>query len=208
MYHKYNTINKPIKVTDEEIKKYSGICNSDPVYMLNQNALADLFRNYPSSTNLTSLRIKSICLNECYSTRIKSIDLIPLVKWISSITNIDSRIRARDPNVVNDMAASKSKGKMTTQDSYSFASKYCHFHNNAYPIFDSYVSDMLCQLQNETDFYSKQTRNKKFTQADLKNYNNFLNIRQAFVDFFGLQTYSVLAIDQFLWRAGRDTYFK
>ena len=213
MYHKYKSADARIKVNNEEINKYINICNGDPVYTLNKDSLDDLFVKYPNnSTNINKIgiRVKSITLNECYSTRIKSIDLVKLPDWICNIPNIDKRITSGDFSVVNEIAASKSVGGVTTQDVYSFASKYCHFHNpDAYPIFDSYVSDMLCQLQKEEDFYRKQLGvNKKFTQTDLKDYSKFNEVRQAFVNYYNLNHYSILDIDKFLWRAGKDTYFK
>jgi hypothetical protein len=209
MIHKYNIKNAPISVTQNDVNFYIAKCNTDPVYLLNKNSLDDLIVKYPNSTDLIGLRIKSICINECYSTRINSKDLIPLARWICSIKNVDSKIKSGDASIVNEIAASCSIGGVTTKDVYSFASKYCHFHNpDQFPIFDSFVHDMLCQLQNEQDFYRIQTgERRKFTQADLKNYSKFKKIRRAFVDYFKLGSYTVLDIDKFLWRAGRDTYF-
>lgn len=209
MYHKYNTKVSPIVVNQNEVDYYINECDSDSTYVLNKESLDDLFKKYPSSTELKGVRNKSTALNEYYSTRVKSIDLIPLAKWICSIRNIDNRIKAGDPTIVNEMASSKTIGGKTTEDAYSFASKYCHFHNpNKYPIFDSFVHDMLFQLQKEYDFYRKQLGVKgKFTQNDLKDYTKFIEIRQAFVEYFKLTKNSILDIDKFFWRAGKYKYF-
>ena len=47
----------------------------------------------------------------------------------------------------------------------------------------------------------------KFTQNDLKDYAKFIEIRQAFVEYFKLTKNSILDIDKFFWRAGKYKYF-
>lgn len=136
-------------------------------------------------------------LNTVYNTQIFSV--YPIAKRILSL-QIDERLRAGDESLVQEIMSVDYMGKIRHINHYSFASKYCSFHNpEAYPIFDSYVEKVLLYYQKKDGFYS-------FSKEDLKDYGKFKHAIYAFRDYYGLNHYTVKQLDQFLWQFGKD-YF-
>ena len=86
-------------------------------------------------------------------------------------------------------------------DLYSFATKYCSHHNpKDYPIYDSYVDEVL-------RFFRSQDHFSAFYNEDLKIYALFKKILNDFREFYGLNQFDLKQIDQYLWQLGKE-YFK
>lgn len=83
---------------------------------------------------------------------------------------------------------------------YSFATKYCSHHNPLdYPIFDSYVAQILKYFRNKDAF-------SEFKDDDLKDYVKFKCILIDFRSFYNLKKYNLKEIDKYLWQVGKE-YF-
>ena len=81
---------------------------------------------------------------------------------------------------------------------YSFATKYCSFHSPAiYPIYDNIVDGVLWHLSNRDDFI-------KFKRQDLKDYEKFIEVLEAFKDYYGLQSFNFKDLDRYMWQLGKD----
>lgn len=80
---------------------------------------------------------------------------------------------------------------------YSFASKYCSWHNPNYPIADSYSKGMLYYINKATNFYNKG----KLAKVSLNDYNVFCEMYEAFREeyFSEMEHIDNKMIDTYLW---------
>ena len=80
---------------------------------------------------------------------------------------------------------------------FSFASKYCSWHDpQNYPLYDYYVEKLLLA-------YRRKDKFAKFKNADLRKYGNYKNIVSRFRDHYQLGCFSFKELDKFLlalWR--------
>ena len=103
-----------------------------PDYALQEKVLADIFTKYPNNTTLAEVILKVNLLNAFYST---------------GILDVDARIQSGDDTVVRDIANVLHKSKNKDVNHFSFATKYCSFHQpQKFPIFDSFIAECFSQL--------------------------------------------------------------
>jgi hypothetical protein len=92
----------------------------------------------------------------------------------------------------------KNKPSSKELNLYSFATKYCNWHNKeSYALYDSFVAKILLA-------YQRQDRFSVFKQSDLKDFIKFLKIIYDFINFYGLARYNLKEIDKFLWIYGKE----
>ena len=125
--------------------------------------------------------------------------IYPVAKHILSL-NIDSRLQNGDISLVDEIKRVQMNNKII--NNYSFATKYCSHHNSLdYPIYDSYVDEILRYFRNTDNF-------SKFSNDDLKNYAKFKTILIDFKSFYNLDEYNLKQIDQYLWQLGKEHFNK
>lgn len=181
-----------------EVEKYLDKWNQLENYHLQEDALNKLFHKLcPNNTDITDILLKASTLNDFYSTNIMSI--YPVAKHIHNL-NIDSRLKSGDITLVDDIKTIQINNR--TINNYSFATKYCSHHNSLdYPIYDSYVDQILRHFRNQDNFAD-------FSNNDLKNYTKFKSILNEFKTFYKLDDYNLKQIDQYLWQLGKDYFNK
>lgn len=169
-----------------------------PDYTKQEEAINELFSGlYKSNKDLKSILIKCSVLNDFYSTNIFKV--YPVACRILEL-DIDDKLEKGDLSIVNAIASNKISDK--DKNFYSFASKYCSHHNQEeYPIYDSYVDQMLRYFRKVDGFYN-------FDNSDLKDYPKFKNILLKFKKFYKLEAYSLKDIDKYLWQAGKKYFPK
>lgn len=184
--------------TVDEVEKYlkSWEQLEDQKYKCQEESLDLLFKKLcPKNTELKHILLKCASLNDFYSTNIFSV--YPVAKHILSLKNIDERLKSYDPLLVSEIQ--KVSISDVEKNFYSFASKYCSHHNpNDYPIYDSYVDEVLRYFRNKKDL--------SFRNDDLKDYDKFKSVILTFRDKFSLQKYNLKQIDRYLWQLGKK-YF-
>ncbi len=191
---KINVPAPSIEQVEFYLAKWDGLEN----YHLQEDALNKLFFELcPKNTDIIDVLLKASTLNDFYSTNIFSI--YPVAKHICAL-DIDSRLKAGDVTLVRDIQY------VTIGDSeknfYSFATKYCSHHNPLdYPIYDSYVYEVLRYFRNRDSF-------SDFQDDDLKDYIKFKVILIDFRAFYGLDNYDLKQIDQYVWLLGKDYFPK
>jgi len=195
------TRKKKIKVdvpspSNEQVDYYLEKWKELENYRLQEDALNKLFFELcPENKDIADILIKASTLNNFYSTNIFSI--YPVAKHIHEL-DIDSRLEAGDAGLVADIQQVMIGGKK--KNFYSFATKYCSHHNPfAYPIYDSYVDEVLRYFRNRDSFFN-------FKDGDLKKYEKFKSILIAFQSFYDLDEYNLKQIDQYVWQLGKE-YF-
>ena len=186
--------NPSIEQVDIYLTKWDGLEN----YHLQEDALNRLFLELcPKNTDIIDILLKASTLNDFYSTNIFSI--YPVAKHICAL-DIDLRLKAGDVTLVGDIqyvTIADTKKKF-----YSFASKYCSHHNPLdYPIYDSYVDEVLRYFRNRDSF-------SDFQDGDLKDYVKFKGILIDFRAFYGLDKYNLKQIDQYVWLLGKNYFPK
>lgn len=186
--------------TVDEVEKYlkSWERLEDQKYKCQEESLDLLFKKLcPKNTELKHILLKCASLNDFYSTNIFSV--YPVAKHILSLKNIDERLKSYDPLLVSEIQ--KVSISDVEKNFYSFASKYCSHHNpNDYPIYDSYVDEVLRYFRNKKDL--------SFRNDDLKDYDKFKSVILTFRDKFSLQKYNLKQIDRYLWQLGKKYFPK
>ena len=110
--------------------------------------------------------------------------------------NIDERLKKGDVTLVSDIANIEISGKK--KNFYSFATKYCSYHNfNEYPIYDYFVDSMLWYFQKKDKF-------SDFKRVQLKDYKIFKKVIVDFKEYYNIKKYSFRDIDKYLWIAGKE----
>src|SRR5574344_103622 len=170
-------------------KKYEALFGT---YGPAEEILDDIFNKYPSNSDYNSVLLKATLLNSFYSTNIKYMD--NLVKKICGIIDFDTRVKNGDLNLVKDIEKVDKPNDGGTIDYLSFASKYCRRYNpNAFPIFDSIVSDLLCFYQNKLNV----SYEIKLTKKSLRDYSTYKRTVDFFISKF-IPNSSYLDFDHYL----------
>ena len=159
--------------SSKEIEYYMRKWDSQENYVHQEKALDKLFfKLCPENKDINDVLLKTVALNDFYSTQIFSVYTV--ANHIITISNIDKRIKDGDETLVEEIQTVTINGK--EKNFYTFATKYCSHHNpSAFPIYDSYVSDMLY-------FFSKRDNFFKFTKVSLRNYRIFKKLNNHKTD--------------------------
>lgn len=147
------------------------------------DAMFRVCQDYPNNNNLEEVLIKCAVIDNFSSTNV--FDLYKMADHIVG-KHIDKRLKDGDYSLVNDIA----KGGQN-RTFYSFASKYCHYHNpKKFSIYDSYVAKVLCV------FLDKK-------EDELRDCNTFMAALNDFSQRYSLKNYKYDDLDKYLWRLGR-----
>lgn len=180
----------------EQVEYYLAQWDALEDYRLQEDALDHLFfRLCPDNEDMSAILLKVSVLNDFYSTNIFKV--YPVAKRILSL-HIDDRLQHGDGTLVDDIKEVMINGK--TRNHYSFATKYCSHHKPLdYPIYDSYVDEVLRYYRNMDGFSS-------FRNNELKIYTRFKSILEEFRRFYHLDKYNLKELDKYLWQLGKK-YF-
>lgn len=198
-----------LPLNDEIIQRFILVWDKLEEYTIQEKVLSSIFEKYPSNTNIDEVLLKCTVLNQFYSTRINSDELILLAKHIVSL-NIDNDLLQGDLSVVHKIALCQGLPKYI-----SFASKYCNWHNKkAYPIYDKYVVDVLINIKKSIGLksFTSDKEIKSDPNIELR-YEKFCNSLRELVKKYNLK--SVLnnngeivfkLLDRALWLLGKYCY--
>ena len=164
---------------------------------LAESSLQRLFTDLcPKNDNINDIFIKCVALNSLYSTQIFSIENV--AKHYITI-DIDSKLQKGDLSLVADLTPVKIGTKV--RNLYSFASKYCSFHNpDKYPLYDRYVHLTLKYFSEHKEHFSK------FSDNDLRDYPKFVKIIEQFQAKYHLEEFSAKQMDIYLWQIGKEAF--
>jgi hypothetical protein len=162
-----------------------------------EKALEELFGQFPRNDSPSRVLLKVVALNRLYSTNILAV--YDVAQHIAQhAADIDPALSIGSPEIVDRIGKVTISVTGKQRTNYSFATKYCSWHNRAaYPIWDSRVDWYLRSLKN-SPFAARIGTNPHLWE----HYAEFLRTMTAFREFFGLQSFSFKEIDKFLWRYG------
>lgn len=164
-------------------------------FSIADKAISKLFQAFPHNQKIEDVWLKVVALNSLYNTNIYA--TYDVAKRVCEL-NIDAQLEQRSPEVVNQIASVKIRGK--ARRNYSFASKYCSWHvPDAYPIYDSFVERLIWA-------YEKQDRFAQFRRADLQDYPRYKETIESFRNFYGLTQFDFKKLDKFLWLYGKEVF--
>ncbi len=182
---------------------------------LQEDLLAEVFQKNTitkENKNLDIILIKVTLLNSFYSTMIKNKDLVAVARYIESL-NFDEKLTqyGDKPNIelIHKLAYGiKDFVDDEINNIYSFASKYCAWHEpDLYPIVDSYTKGMLYQINCELDLWSKIAHKNsewctRITHKALNHYDVYYDLYIGVLSYvkenYGLEP-SFKQFDIFLW---------
>jgi hypothetical protein len=176
----------------------------DRDYQIVEQALSELFTQYPGNSYHPHVLLKVVALNSLYSAGIHSVYSEKIVNVLDvaqhiheNAQDIDSALAAGLPEVV-DAIARVSVPEKKDHVYFSFATKYCSWHKpESYAIYDSHVDEYLWFLQKQDHFA------KDFSSNTLwGDYPRFHEVMVKFREFYGLSSFTFKQIDHFLWHRG------
>ena len=191
-------MNQILEPTDKLVRERNDKFNHEN--KASEDALSYLFETYPTNRELRYIIIKVTSLDSLYNTNLRMSGKNAVVKVASHILSkdIDSKLQIGSLDVVNEIADIKINNK--PRHNYSFATKYCHWHQpDFYPVYDSYVDQLLWAYHNQLGFMD-------FQQAQLRQYPRYKEIIEEFRKNYGLSQFNFRELDKFLWGYGKERF--
>jgi len=156
---------------------------SDPKYGKELTLIDTFFNKHPQNVDLNIVAAKVALINITNSThlsRYKSkLSLYDVSNIIIGIKDIDKRLEQSDIGLVEEIA--KMTKKKFNINLFSFASKYCCYHNihvyqkDDYSIFDTIVKEHLKDYNTSTLWVSTYKVNKWRESFSYKEYNEYIS---------------------------------
>lgn len=167
----------------------------DQAEAVTERVLRKVFSLFPTNDSIDDMFLKVVVLNDLYRTGI-------LAKYRVAEhilrASVDPLISTGDVDAVERITPVRIGTKI--RRNYSFATKYCAWHNsNEYPIYDTFVDQMLW-------LYKKWDNFTDFQHQELLIYREFKRVMLAFREFYNLSEFSLKDLDKFLWRAGQKHF--
>ena len=168
-----------------------------------ETALGLLLTAFPWNQNRAHVLLKVAAINSLYSTQIYGVkEVAGRIEKLS----IDGRLESGDTDIVEEIAsvsfASKNgDGDPIKRRNYSFATKYCAWHNSEkYPLYDSRVETCLRAYQQQEEF------TEPFDWEDLRDFGRFRTVIDAFRSKY-LDDFGYKELDMFLYQLGTDCFY-
>lgn len=197
MTQQVNLLQPSVSLVKEYLKKFA----NDERYSVADDAIVKLITQYSDNNKLEHVLLKAVTINTLYSTNVLAI--FEMAKYIHHL-KIDKAIQKGDYSIVHKIAQehsiaySKKTGNPT--NFYSFATKYCSWHNlTKFPIYDYFASKVIAQYNQQYKYVEK---------LNLKDYPSLVSVITAFQERHGLQQFSFKEIDKFLWILGKEKFPK
>lgn len=191
------------EITNETIEEAGCIVAETDNYGPEMEMITRCLRRFPDNTDPDIVAMKVGLIDITNSTHLSQhkskISMVELSNIIASIPDIDARIKAGDPEVVNQIA--KSNGKINL---FSFASKYCCYHNrNLYERDDYSILDTV--LKEHLPLYFSdvtETQIENWRKAyNYKAYNDYITRK---LDELGITVeFRKRKFDLFVWYRNR-----
>ena len=162
-------------INNETLEEVSHAVMKTENYGKENELITSCLKKYPDNTNIETVAMKIGLIDITNSTNIsrykRLISVVELAEIIVQIPDIDNRIKNGDPEVVNIIA--RSNGNINL---FSFASKYCCYHNrnlyerDDYSILDTVLKESLPNYFNDV------------TESEIKNWQKSFNYK-AYNDY-------------------------
>lgn len=194
---------KYLPLTEENIEKQHKFVGASSNYGKEGLIIHDVLNAFPLHNDLNTIAMKIAVIDVTNSTHLSQyksrLSLYDLAKVILEIPNFDDRLAKGDPELVNIIARNIGAVNM-----FSFASKYCTYHNvevygrDDYSIFDGIVKNTL------PHYIQGLTTNKIDTWRRSFDYETFNLCVGKLLDENNIHIpFRRRKLDHFLWYANR-----
>lgn len=189
----------------ENIKKEHDNVYDSPDYGVDLKLTEAILKKYPQNTEKEIVALKIFLINTTNSTNLRSykkqIHINDLAEIICNIKDFDERVANGEDSVVEELAKCNDKIKL-----FSFASKYCCYHNNLvygnddYSIFDTILKKHLHL------YIPKATPSLLETYRQTIDYKSYNSIITEFLKENGLAQHKDIKrmFDHFVWNQFRE----
>ena len=190
-------------ITNEAMEEAEMLVQGTDNYGPENELITRCLRKFPKNTDPDIVAMKVGLIDITNSTHLSQhkskISMVELANIIASIPDIDERIADGDPEVVNEIA--RSNGKINL---FSFASKYCCYHNrNLYGRDDYSILDTVLKeyLPRYFDDITKGQIQKWQDGFNYKAYNDYITKK---LDECGITVnHRKRKFDHFVWYKNR-----
>ena len=190
-------------ICNETLDEASALVQSTDNYGPENELITRCLQKFPQNTDPDVVAMKIGLIDITNSTHLSQhkslISMVELCDIIVGIPNIDARIRAGDPEVVNEIA--RSNGKINL---FSFASKYCCYHNqnlygrDDYSILDTILKEYLPRYFPDI---TKGTIQRWQNTYNYRAYNDYITRK---LDELGITvSFRKRKFDHFVWYKNR-----
>ena len=189
-------------ITNESLEELERQVAESDNYGTENNLITSCLEKFPDNNNIEIVAMKIGLIDITNSTslsRYKSkISIVDLANTIVGIKDIDERIKKGDPKVVEEIA---NNGKINL---FSFASKYCCYHNknlykkDDYSIYDGILRTYLPRYFNDITESMIECWRSKYNYEE---YNNYITKK---LDELNITVaYRKRKFDHFVWYKNR-----
>ena len=190
-------------ITNEAMEEAETLVQGTDNYGPENELITRCLRKFPKNTDPDIVAMKVGLIDITNSTHLSQhkskISMVELANIIAAIPYIDERIADGDPEVVNEIA--RSNGKINL---FSFASKYCRYHNrNLYGRDDYSILDTVLKeyLPRYFDDITKGQIQKWQDSFNYKAYNDYITKK---LDECGITVnHRKRKFDHFVWYKNR-----
>lgn len=191
-------------ITNETMEEAESLVQGTDNYGPENELITRCLQKFPMNTDPDVVAMKVGLIDITNSTHLSQhkskISMAELANIIAAIPNIDARIAAGDPEVVNEIA--RSNGKINL---FSFASKYCCYHNrNLYGRDDYSILDTILKeyLPRYFDDVTKGQIQKWQDSFNYKAYNDY--ITRKLDEYCITVEHRKRKFDHFVWYKNRQ----
>lgn len=197
------------KLNDKVLVAAENKVYKDSKYGKEQVLIDTFFKKYPKNTDKLIVSAKVSIIDTTNSTnlaRYKSkISLCEVVDIITGINDFDARLKKGDVSLVEEIA--RTAKKKYGINLFSFASKYCCYHNvhvysrDDFSIFDNVVKDHLKDYNSKNRSVSAYRVERWREQINYKEFNDYIG--QLLDDYKITLSNRRRAFDYHLWFENR-----
>lgn len=195
--------NIKIAITEAMLNEVNNKVLSTPNYGEEDKLITDCLRRFPNNTERVIVAMKIALIDVNNNTHLgqhkAKINLCELANKIISIKDFDKRVAAGDPELVNEIAKSSVEINL-----FSFASKYCCYHNtNLYGNDDYSIYDTILK-KNLSKYFNDITTNqleKLRVKVDYKSYNDYIGKKLNELKIYC--PFKRRKLDRFIWYENR-----
>ncbi len=184
--------------------QHQNVMNSSN-YGADYELTGEILKKYPCNTEKEIVALKIYLINATNSTNLLShknkIHISELAEIITEIKDFDKRVKEGDPELVKELARGNGKVKL-----FSFASKYCCYHNYlVYGKDDYYIYDTILKKNLYRYFPGMEPALIEKYRFNL-NYTEYKNSLDKFIKQAGLLKYDYIRrkFDHFVWNQFRE----
>ncbi len=170
-------------------------------YPDHERIIQSLVSKYPDQNNYDEVLLKVVMINTLYSAglnTIKSTDTISVNDMAKHIVEMDEKenlselIKSPEKDSNQNRAVHLIAQKEGFKDAYSFASKYCNWHNmDGFAVMDTYSKGVMYYLNKSTETYESISKYDRFSKITI-------DFRDSICSGISLKE-----LDMFLWLYGK-----